>query len=286
MLRPLNPGEFVQGTIFTCGLSDSYPDVSALGMLITARCDTAQDKAEVYNYIPIVPVEAWIRKDGLEIVAKRALANALGAMKSALTDARMATSIIDFVDYQEILRELKTGTSKQEINTAKRFEEAAMAVRSAKEMLDKKDRSDAESLSFLHGNDGLYRSVIKELLTNSLAEYHYLERTDIAEKTRGYVALMREIRFISAALGKRIAVGLDAEEFKSLANTFSPGLNHVRFSIEQDFAMPLSCVASPFIEFIMQRFANLFSRIGVADIPKERIAEANSWVRDMQGMVR
>lgn len=283
MLRPLDPGEFVQGTIFTCGLSESYPDVPALGMLITARCDTAQDKAAVYNYIPIVPVEAWIGKDGLELVAKRALADGLGKMKSALSDAGMAQSIIDFVEYDMILGELSAGSSKQEKSIADRFAKAVKAVRSASEILEKIERTTADSLSFLDANDGLYKGVIKELLTNALPEFHYLERSDIGEKTRGYVALMREIRFISAALGKKIAVGLDAEEFKSLAETFSPGLNHIRFSAERDFAMPLSCVASPFIEFIMQRFANLFSRIGVTDIPKDRITEAHSWVKIMKG---
>lgn len=282
MLRRLAPGEFVQGTIFTCGLSDAYPDVPALGMLITARCDTAQDKAEVYNYIPIVPVEAWIRKDGLEIVAKRALASGLGGMKSALSEAGIAQSVIDFVEHNAILNELRKGTSKQEKSIANRFEQAVKTVRSAREVLEQTDRSTAKSLSFLDVNDGLYKAVIKELLTNALAEYHYLERSEINEETRGYVALMREIRFISAALGKRIAVGLDAKEFESLTETFSPGLNHIRFSPEQDFAMPLSCVSSPFIEFIMQRFANLFSRIGVADITKDRIAEAHSWVKVMK----
>lgn len=286
MLRPLGPGEFVQGTIFTCGLSDSYPDIPALGMLITARCDTAQDKAEVYNYVPVVPVEAWIAKDGLEIVAKRALANGLGAMKAALLDAGMALSIIDFVEYEKIFEELSQGTSKQEKSIAKRFEQAADTVRSASEALEKTNRSTADSLLFLDANDGLYKAVIKELLTNSLAEFHYLQRSDIGEDTKGYVALMREIRFISAALGKRIAIGLDAAEFKALGTTFSPGLNHIRFSTEHDFAMPLACVTSPFIEFIMQRFANLFSRIGVADIPKDRIVEAHSWVRAMQDAVK
>jgi hypothetical protein len=282
MLRPLDPGEFVQGTIFTCGLSDSYPNVAALGMLITARCDTAQDKAKVYNYIPIVPVEAWIKKDGFELVAKRALANGLGGMKSALSDAGMAQSIIDFVDYDVILNELKNGVSKQEKAITKRFETAMRIVQSVSKLLDKQNYSTAESLSFLEDNDKLYKTVIKELLTNDLAEFHYLEKTDIDEKTRGYVALMREIRFLSAALGKRIAVGLDADEFNSLAKLFSPGLNHIRFSAEHDFAMPLSCVASPFIEFIMQRFVNLFSRIGVTDIPKDRITEAHDWVKTMQ----
>lgn len=282
MLRRLDPGELVQGTIFTCGLSDSYPSVSALGMLITARCDTAQDKTEVYNYVPVIPVEAWIEKDGLEIVAKRALANAIGGMKKALTEVGMAHSIIEFVEPEAIIAELKTATSRQEKAAASKFEQASQFAHTINHLLLKPDRTLKDALAFLDANEGLYKSVIKELMTNGLAEFHYIESADLGEKTRGYVALMREIRFISASLGKRIAVGLDAQEFETMRQTFSPSLNHIRFSTEHDFAMPLSCVASPFIELVMQRFANLFSRIGVADVPKERIAEAHSWVKDMR----
>jgi hypothetical protein len=252
-------------------------------MLITARCDTAQDKAEVYNYIPVIPVEAWILKDGLEIVARRSSANELGSMKKALTDAGMAQSIIDFVNHDTVLTELQAGSSKQEKAIATRFENALRGFREAMVILNRPERTRGDALVYLSGNEGLYKSVIKELMTNSLAEFHYLERSDMNEETRGYVALMREIRFISSALGKRIAVGLDAQEFNAMGNAFAPGLNHIRFSTEHDFAMPLSCVSSPFIEFIMQRFATLFSRIGIDDIPKERITEAHSWVKVMQG---
>lgn len=283
MLRRLEPSEFVQGTIFTCGVSESYPDISALGMLITARCDTAQDKADVYNYIPLIPVEAWIIKDGLEIVARRSLANELGLMKKALVDAGLAHSIIDFVDHNTVLTELQTGASKQERAIATRFENALRSYREAIAILNRPGRTRKDTLGYLSRNEGLYKSVIRELMTNALGEFHYFERSEMDEETRGYVALMREIRFLSAALGKRIAVGLDAREFDSLADVYVPGLNHIRFSTEHDFAMPLSCVSSPFIEFIMQRFATLFSRIGVDDIPKERITEAHSWVKVMQG---
>lgn len=281
MLRRLEPGEFVQGTIFTCGLSDSYPDVPALGVLITARCDTAQDKAAVYNYVPLIPIEAWIAKDGLELVAKRALANEMGTLRRALTDVGMAPSILEFVALDDILVEMKVGSSKQEKAAANRFEQACVGVRKASLMLEDTGRALGDVFAFLDANEGLYKSVVRELMTNALSEFHYVERTEPGEVTRGYVVLMREIRFISSALGKQIAVGLGAAEFELMRPTFSPGLNHIRFSTEHDFAMPLSCIASPFIELIMQRFANLFSRIGVVDVTAERITEVHSWVKDM-----
>jgi hypothetical protein len=283
MLRHLNPGEFVQGTIFTCCISDSYPAVPALGLLITARCDTAQGKTDVYNYVPVITVEAWLERDGLELVAKRSQASELGVMKKALTSAGMVHSILDLLDHDSILAELQTGDSKQEKGIAQRFSTALRAYQAAATVLENNNRTLQEALAFLESNDGLYRTLIKDLMTNGLAEFHYLEKSELDEETRGYVALMREIRFLSADLGKRIAVGLDAAEFEAMGEIFSPELNHIRFSAEQDFALPLSCVASPFIEFIMQRFANLFSRIGVEDIPKDRIADAHSWVKDMQG---
>lgn len=286
MIRKLEPGEFAQGTLFTCGLSDSYPDVPALGLLITARCDTAQDKAAVYNYLPVVPVENWIKKDGLEIVSKRVIANEQGALKSALNDAGWATSIIDLIDHKEIIAELKKGSTKQQKAIAQRFEKSSLSCHVARLILQNDKRTECESLNYLNDNESVFKSVVKELMTNSIADFHYLDRSQVGESSRGYVALMREIRFITADVGKRISTGLDADELDGAVPSFSSSLNHIRFCKVHSFAMPISGISSPYIELIMQRFASLFSRIGVADVPKDKLADAQSWIKVMRGELK
>lgn len=285
MLRQLEPGEFVQGTIFTCGLSDSYPDDDVHGMLITARCDTAQGKTSVYNYIPLVPVESWLLKDGLEIIAKRSLANELAGIKSALKDAGMTHTILQFVDQEAMYRELNSVNTKQGKGVTARYQNCSAKANEDRSIVQRSDRTLSEALTYLRSRDPLYKSVIKELMTNAIADFHYIDQIDFDQKSRGYVALLREIRFISASLGSKIAVGLDREDFLDLSSVYSPELNHIRFSETSEFSMPLACISSPYIELIMQRFSNLFSRIGVPDISSDKIVQAHSWVSALLGEI-
>src|SRR5690348_2643105 len=94
---------FTQGTIFSCGRAEAYPDVDIHGLIITARCDAAHGKANIINYVPVVPFEAWAFVDGLRIVARRVAADAAGQMKSALKDAGMTPDILETQSSGEVL---------------------------------------------------------------------------------------------------------------------------------------------------------------------------------------
>lgn len=279
MLRKLRPNEFEQGTLFTCGLSNSYPKIPTMGLLITARCDTAQNKASVLNYLPVVPVEAWIKKDGLAIVAKRAMANAFGSMKSTLIQAGMSPTIVDLISHDNILQDLKADAAPKIRSFAPRFEAALANCSEAKRILVSGNLSETEIIDYLIRNESFYKPLIKELMTNAIADYHYIEKIDDRESSRGHVALMREIRFITAPVGRKIAQGLDQTNLSESDPEFSPSLNHLRFCTEHEFAMPISCISSPYIELILQRFTNLFSRIGVDDLPIQKLVDAQSWVK-------
>ena len=45
---------------------------------------------------------------------------------------------------------------------------------------------------------------------------------------------------------------------------------------EEDFCMPVGAIDSPFIELIMQRLTQLFSRVGVTDLTPSRTREVHA----------
>jgi hypothetical protein len=47
-------GLLSQGTIFSCASAEDYPDCLVHGLVITARCDIAQSKVPIFNYLPVV----------------------------------------------------------------------------------------------------------------------------------------------------------------------------------------------------------------------------------------
>jgi len=271
MIRALHPFEFTQGTIFSCALAEAYSGVPVFGLIITARCDAAQGKAEIFNYVPLVPLEAWMVREGTDIVAKRVAASARGSMRSALSEVGMSTSILENVELGEITKELSRGTSKQEKAAAARFDKSVVILSAAEAIVSASERTETEALGYLESNEALSKSLIKELLTNGLADFHFLDKSQPGETCHGYVALLREIRFVSAKLAKAISKGVDYNEYKTIVGARKMRSDELNIEGPDDFSMPLAAVESPFIEFIMQRFTQLFSRIGVTDIPVERV---------------
>lgn len=270
MIRALSPLEFTQGTIFSCALAENYGDVGVLGMVITARCDAAQEKAEIFNYVPAIPIEQWMLRDGRQIVAKRAAAGALGTMRSTIGDAGMAASILEMVPAEQIAAELNKGATKQARSIAERFAKAMDTLASATVAYEA-DLSSRDSFAYLDTNETACKALVKELLANGLAEFHYLDKAEPDEAGNGYVLLLREIRFVSAQLAKAISAGLDKDVYDAILADPKGTAGRLGIASNDDFAMPIGAVESPYIELIMQRLTQLFSRIGVTDFSKERV---------------
>lgn len=269
MIGHPTPAEITQGTVFSCARAENYDGLPVFGITITARCDVAHQKADIFNYVPLVRFEDWLLRDGRRILAARSAAAALGRLKGALSDAGMSSSIIDMLDHDTIYDSLNLIGSKQSQATAKRFREAQLEYSQALEAgawdFDK-------SKEFINKNQKLYNRLGEELLSNGLAEYHYIERTEPGEQCHGYVALLREIRFIPSSLAKALLSGLDKTGVEHVCLNDKHAQDRFVFIDSWDYAMPIGLLVSPYIELFMQRLTHLFSRIGVTDFPPQKLA--------------
>lgn len=275
MIRRLSPDEFTQGTLFSCAFAQDYLDKDVLGLVITARCDTAQGKANIINYLPVVKLADWILCDGVLLTAKRAFSSAEAGMRQAIRDLGLAESIVDTLpteDTRMIVEEASNGKNRK---IAERFAYNEQARDEARHFRLTQSDCREEKQKFLQLNIKIYNSIVEELAKNQIADFHYLDRSQENEECEGYVVLLREVRFVSTILSTHIKDGIDLEKYRSIepSNDVYTGLT---LNSPDHFSMPISCVESPYIEFLMQRFSNLFSRIGVRDIPKEQISRIQS----------
>ena len=95
-------GEFTQGTVFSCAYAEDYPDVVIYGLVITARCDAAQDKTPIFSYIPAVSLHDWMLCDGANIAMDRLGADCQGNLRKALKDAELSESLLETKALDEI----------------------------------------------------------------------------------------------------------------------------------------------------------------------------------------
>ena len=99
-------GPPTQGTLFTCAVAENYAGCETFGLIFTARCDAATDKVRCYNYIPVVTLNDWVHRDGRVILADRLMAETVGGLRNALTDAGFSPSILETEDPRTILTTL------------------------------------------------------------------------------------------------------------------------------------------------------------------------------------
>lgn len=257
-------GEFTQGTVFSCAAAENYSASSVYGLVITARCDAAQDKTPIFSYIPVVSLHDWMLGDGANIVMDRTRAECLGILRKALRDASLSESLLETKTTEEIYqshfksREAdKSWTARcAKLRTTIELYTRADALRGGSELREERRLHLVSSTSIVDG-------VVKELSGHRLAGFYLLsDMPSLNGEFNNYVALLREIHHIPAALTREIVSGLSKEAWSSRG---SGDIRCPRFAMTDDLAAPVAKLRSPWIEHLMQNFTMLFARIGVVD---------------------
>lgn len=254
-------GQITQGTIFTAATAENYRDIPVWGLCITARCDVAhENKARVFNYLPVVRFEDWLLEDGARSVVERIWVDTLGTARDFLTRNGKSVSILDSYPPSEVAEMLfpmtKSDREGEKFHAIARKLTEITEARSAIP-LSKKKLADIASSS-----KKISEKVLKELWSGQLAGYYYLTNigdTDHPSK-HGYVVLLREVHHISRSAAAAIAKGASSEDI-AMARSLSQAYDFSVF----DFAYPTAKLKSPWIEHLMQQFSLLFVRIGLPD---------------------
>lgn len=256
--------EFTQGTIFSCATAENYPTQIVNGLVITARCDAAQNKAPIYNYVPVVALTDWIVADGGQIALERAIADCENNLKNVLVNAGISTSLLSSKTPEEIhdvhLRE-RAEKDKKWVSKCTNFLEQAKTLGELRVAVDTDNRIEKHRL--LSQSNKVVDVLIRELTENRLLG-HYLLRgvPNIYDDAVGdYVALLREIHHIPSPMAKKIARGLSKEDLVNEPSVLCP-----KFLNNDDYSMPVARLKSPWIEHLMQSLTMVFARIGVEDV--------------------
>lgn len=260
--------EITQGTIFSCARSENYGSCEVLGLVITARCDAAQDKVPVFSYVPVVRLRDWTSVDGAALTFDRAESDCLNTMKSLLKSAKLSDSLLRthqpraIYDAHFAPRFEEKGfrsTCEKYLNTLGRLDDihAALEVNP--------DRKRVAAL--LNRVEPIADGVLKDLVGHRLSGYYLLQGLDTLTNKDNYVALLREVHHVPTRVARQIASGINSSEWRGSEDGCP------RFRSPEDVAMPVAKLRSPWIEHLMQNFAMLFSRIGVADSNFEEIKQ-------------
>lgn len=254
-------GLLTQGTIFNCATAFRYPKKEVFGLTITARCDVAQEKYRLLNYVPIVRLDDWLQVDGLEILLDQERKQQLGSIKSALIEADLSPNLMLSVPLSEILS-VHFGTESRDRKVTK-IRERLEKIASELEAVETSRANPSACLIWITENRlKSIRQLVKDLFDHKVMGYYFLERLYPNSEAEGFVCLLREGSTLPKEIAEELANGLLAERWSELAHQGLQG----RFEfLDLDLAGPVTQLGSPTIEHVMQSYANLFGRIGIAD---------------------
>ncbi|RRH68868.1 hypothetical protein [Falsigemmobacter faecalis] len=257
-------GTITQGTIFCCASAERYPGARVFGVAITARCDVANDKFPVLNYIPAVLLTDWFHCDGWEILHSKTSKAAEGSFLSALKQQDISETILYSKSHREIYESFFVGENA--LGSARKSAERVRGIVEEIEILANLQITSLEQRNYLLDKYQKYsRQIIQDLIEHKLSGHYYLPAIP-GEDNVPLVALMRESSFIPRDIAEAIARGTD----QARAPQVSRGGAGLDFSIDE-FAMPLGQLMSPNIEHLMQTYSQMFGRIGIEDTPAEAL---------------
>lgn len=248
--------------MFTCGSANRYPGKYVHGLTLTARCDIAQKKYRLLNYVPVVELADWLLMDGAEILILDEQKDLQGRKENILREANLSISLLTSVSLAQI--------------ASVHFEPVASDKKGRdrlKKILALVDFDNEFSTSLENGAEatlGWFRrhrsnkiaDLIRRLSRQDVTGFYFLERLQAGEPPKGYVCLLREINTIPQHIAERLSTGISKAEW----NERHASVSKTCLSFDkEDFGMPISQIGSPTIEHIMQCFSNLFSRIGLPD---------------------
>ncbi len=264
-LLPAKYGAITQGTVFSCAQASRYAACEVHGLTITARCDVAQQKYPVLNYLPLVKLKDWLHRDGLDILVEQEKNEQSGNLKTMLRQAGLSDALATAIPLEEIK---KAHFSEDQSNKGHRklSEKFAAYVTEVRDFHAIESGGDSEALFswFSRNRTKNIEEIVRRLSRHGVLGHYLLERiaTEDLEGT-GYVCLLREVVTLPRNVAERIGKGLDKPTYESLCDATLTGQG-LQIGAE-DLAMPVIEIGSPTIEHILQSFSNLFGRIGVAD---------------------
>lgn len=258
MVQPGKLRGITQGSIFNHARSDDFKE-DVLGMVISARCDLAQQKQEKFIYVPLIKAKHWFDFHVIPKLIEECRKSLVADLKNILVQNKNAESVI------ETFGAIKCGDllidSKDHVKYIKKLDDLSRIEYCITSGQNDKSLISPKKLA----------AKIDEVVTNKVEGFFLVDNVVDYQNNKielgSYIAILGEPRPIhkTAALG--IAEGLDHSDITPHDRTYD-SINRV----EGEMSYVLCNITSPYIELALQRFSGLYSRIGVEN-PSSKIKE-------------
>lgn len=260
-----------RGTIITGVRSDKYSNIRCNGVVISARCDLANCKISKIYYLIAVPSDDWLLSDeGFNIVLSQRQNDLEDKLQTKLGGSGLDWSTLKSFSVEEfstVIHDQEVGLKKDTDKVLEVFRTFKNYTSKYLELGDKKAILQNESKSVA--------SSLLKIANGQMMHYIYVpENAYIKDGSidRGLIIDLQELEYISIRDAERLVNCEIDIQSKDLSEVDKQRYNNCFFLMDwPGYAMAEYDIASPWTEYIMQRFSNAFIRIGVDGPQKEDV---------------
>lgn len=254
--------KFTQGTIIEYIRSVKYPNIKCEGIVISAKCDLAQEKISQFHCLSAMNIDKWIYEVLFENVVYERKNSILGNIKKHCEQKKLDYGTLCEMSVDSVRQILmKSASQKEQKSIQKIIDERSNIDELLKTKLEKKEKRE-----FLFKNKKIVESKLKLLYNSSFPKFAFIPEKAYStgkSNVKGLVVdlqdvIQLDIKVKEPILAYKYDYALQrSQEMKEYINKY------FFFESESDFVIADNVVTSPWIEYVLQMFANSFIRIGV-----------------------
>lgn len=260
-----------QGSIIADIRSDKYSNVRCKGIVISARCDFAQDKIKQFHYLSAMNIEDWIHEELYYTVISECIKNEKGSIKKCAEKYTLNFNILDEFGFERMKEVLNYNVQGKEL---KQVIAHCEKCEQYEKQLRVRDRKEKRKILSEKSCKGILVSKINSLICSAYPKFAFVPQKgymDSKSLVHGLVVDLQDIHQVDIKFGKGILSNeydyqtIKDDELKRALNKY------FFFENDDDFIIVEGLLQSPWIEYVLQLFAYSFTRIGVDNASKEEI---------------
>ncbi len=262
-----------QGTIFYGLRSSKYPEIPCYAIIISARCDIAQNKISKLYYLSAVDAHDWFCTDhGFKCGFAQLITSRRNAFEEAVKKYELNAELLETFDLESVRGVLSSSIlGKDQAKAIEAFENLYSLIRVDADIESRRtlvrDLNEPKKTKYV-------TSFLSDISAGKQYHYHFIPKaaySNSEDKSSGLIVDLQEIGIMTLEEVKMInSPGIDYQTIMSEAG----GNGEIRLSsqelkdkywleTEDDFVAVEGQLKSPWCELLLQRFALDFIRIGV-----------------------
>ena len=263
--------DLTQGTIISGLRSEKYPGVIGKAIIVSARCDLANCKVSHVYYVIAIPCDDWLLSDeGFSAVLAARVKEIENEIQTKVENGGLdwvSLQTFSDTDFEKVILDKKDGLGKNAEKCLKlyrcyrRYQMKGLSIEEKKRILSNEKNS--------------VKKYMLSIANGQVIHFVYLPKTAYCNEKNlddGLIVDLQELDRFDVETAKII---IDCNmDIQSIALTSAEKEKHDRqFLLTSDpgYAIAEGEVTSPWLEYVMQHFANSFIRIGVDGPQKTEI---------------